>query len=101
MLELLKLLVLVGGLIVVTFLVLLSLPACKLREILMPFVAWGFVALCTAYAISPIDMLPEIALGPFGLVDDFAAVAAGVGTALATINAGKQKKPSVHDPDFN
>ena len=91
MLELLQLMVLVGGLIFMTFLILLALPQCRLREILMPFVAWGFVALCGVYAISPVDILPEIVLGPFGLVDDLAAVVAGVGTAVSTIQAQKRK----------
>ncbi len=50
MLELLRLLVIMGGLIIITFMVLLALPQCKLRDMLMPFVAWGFVALCAAYA---------------------------------------------------
>jgi uncharacterized membrane protein YkvA (DUF1232 family) len=101
MLELLRLLVVVGGLIVVTFLVLLSLPQCKLREILMPFVAWGFVVLCAAYAISPVDIMPEIALGPFGLVDDLAAVVMGIGTARAAIQAKRQKQAGYIDPELN
>jgi uncharacterized membrane protein YkvA (DUF1232 family) len=90
-LELFRLVVIGGFLIVMTFLILLALPQCRLREILMPFVAWGFVVLCGVYAISPVDILPEIVLGPFGLVDDLAAVVAGVGTAVSTIQAQKRK----------
>lgn len=90
MLELLRLLVIVGGLVIVTFMILLALPQCRLRDMLMPFVAWGFVALCGAYAISPVDALPEILLGPFGLVDDLAAVVLGVGTAVSTIQNRKR-----------
>lgn len=101
MLDLLRLLVIMGGVIIITFMILLSLPQCKLREMLMPFVAWGFVALCAAYAISPVDVFPEVLLGPFGLVDDFAAVVMGVGTAAATINARKKKKPGYIDPELN
>lgn len=91
MLELLRLLVIVGGLIVMTFMVLLALPQCRLREMLTPFLAWGFVALCGLYAISPVDVLPEILLGPFGLVDDLGAVVLGVGTAISTVQAQKRK----------
>lgn len=101
MVHLLEVMVIVGGLIVVTFMVLLALPQCKLRDMLMPFIAWGFVALCAAYAISPVDALPEIVLGPFGLFDDFVAAVAGLGTALATIRASKQKKSHLNDPYFN
>ena len=91
MLELLRLLVIVGGLLVMTFMILLALPQCRLREILMPFVAWGFVALCGLYAVSPVDVMPEILLGPFGLVDDLGAVVLGVGTAISTVQAQKRK----------
>ena len=101
MLELIRLLVIVGGVILVTFMILLALPHCKLRAMLMPFVAWGFVVLCAAYAISPVDALPEIILGPFGLIDDFAAVVMGVGTAMATMNAQKEKKAGSYDPELN
>ncbi len=101
MLHLLEVMVIVGGLIVVTFMVLLALPQCKIRDMLMPFVAWGFVALCAAYAISPVDVLPEIVLGPFGLFDDAGAVIAGVATAMATIRAKKQKHSARNDPYFN
>ena len=91
MLELFRLLVIFGGLLAMTFLILLALPQSKLREIVMPFVAWAFVALCGLYAISPVDVLPEILLGPFGLVDDLGAVVLGVGTAISTIQAQKRK----------
>jgi uncharacterized membrane protein YkvA (DUF1232 family) len=101
MLELLRLLVIVGGVVLVTFMILLALPQCKLRDMLMPFVAWGFVALCAAYAISPVDILPEVVMGPFGLFDDAGAVVAGVATAVATIRAKKQKESARHDPYFN
>jgi uncharacterized membrane protein YkvA (DUF1232 family) len=101
MLELLRLMVIMGGVIVITFMILLALPQCKLRNMLMPFVAWGFVALCAAYTISPVDILPEVVMGPFGLFDDAGAVVAGVATAVATIRARKQKQSARHDPYFN
>jgi uncharacterized membrane protein YkvA (DUF1232 family) len=101
MFELLRLMVVMAGLIVITLMVLLALPQCKLRAMLMPFVAWGFVALCAAYAISPVDLLPEVVMGPFGLFDDLGAVVAGVATAVATIRAKKQKESARHDPYFN
>ena len=101
MLELLRLLVIIGGLIVITFLVLLALPQCKLREMLMPFVAWGFVALCAAYVISPVDILPEIVLGPFGLVDDFVARSAGRRDGDCDDQRRKKKKSGRIDPELN
>jgi uncharacterized membrane protein YkvA (DUF1232 family) len=101
MFELLKVMVIMGSVIIITGMVLLALPQCRLRDLLMPYVAWSFVVLCGLYAISPIDALPEVALGPFGLVDDLAAMAAGIGTAVATIKAQRKKHPNYQDPYFN
>ena len=33
------------------------------------------IVLCCLYIISPVDLLPEIAVGPFGLIDDAAVLA--------------------------
>ncbi len=101
MFELLRMMVIMGGVIVITFMVLLALPQCRLRDLLMPYVAWSFVVLCGLYAISPVDALPEIALGPFGLFDDLAAAAAGIGTAVATIKGQRQKHRNYQDRYFN
>lgn len=101
MLHFLELLVIVGGILALAAMILLAMPQSKLRDLLMPFISWGFVVLCGIYALSPIDVMPEIVLGPFGLFDDLAAVAAGVGTAMSTIKAHRQKKAAYHDPYFN
>ncbi len=101
MFELLRLMVVMASVIVITLMVLLALPASRLRDLLMPYVAWSFVVLCGLYCISPIDAMPEIALGPFGLFDDLAAAAAGIGTAVATIKAQRKKHPNYQDPYFN
>ena len=45
MLHLLELMVVAFTLVVITFLVLLALPQCKIRDMLMP---WVFVAICAA-----------------------------------------------------
>jgi uncharacterized membrane protein YkvA (DUF1232 family) len=100
-LHLLEVMGITATVVFITFLILLALPQCKLRDMLMPFVAWGFVALCAAYTISPVDILPEVVMGPFGLVDDAGAIVAGVATAVATIRAKKQKESARHDPYFN
>jgi uncharacterized membrane protein YkvA (DUF1232 family) len=101
MLHLIEVTVIVGGVLSLAFMLLLSLPQCKLRDMLMPFVAWGFVALCAAYAISPVDFVPELVCGPFGMADDFIVAVAGVGTAMARIRAKKQKHSARNDPYFN
>jgi uncharacterized membrane protein YkvA (DUF1232 family) len=100
-LELMKLLVVVSGVLALAFMILLALPTCKLRDMLMPYVAFGFAALCAAYAISPLDVIPDVFF-PFGFVDDAAAIAAGVTAVVSTINAAKRKKIAAKDdPYFN
>ena len=90
MLELLHTIVIAGSLLIVTFLILLALPKCRLREIVMPFVKVAIVALCGAYVLSPVDVMPEIVLGPFGLVDDLGAAVAGFLTLQSALGDFKQ-----------
>ena len=47
------------------------------------------------YIISPIDILPEIILGPLGLLDDGGALLAVVYTVVAVLNRQKQAKANV------
>jgi uncharacterized membrane protein YkvA (DUF1232 family) len=44
----------------------------------------AIVGLCFLYIISPIDLMPEIILGPFGLVDDFGALFLAIKTIKQT-----------------
>jgi uncharacterized membrane protein YkvA (DUF1232 family) len=86
-----------GGLIcatllAITFLVLLAAPRSKLRDFLMPFLGWAVSAASVAYVISPIDVLPEIALGPFGLIDDIMAIVVAIASAMTAIKASREAK---------
>jgi uncharacterized membrane protein YkvA (DUF1232 family) len=90
--EIVKTLLLVGGGLTGLLLLLLALPHSKLRDFLMPIISWLFVLACGAYVISPIDVLPEMALGPFGLVDDVGALIAGIVAARAAMKAGKARQ---------
>lgn len=76
-----------GTLLTVAFLVLLAMPQSKLREFLMPVIGWGFALFCGAYVLMPVDIIPEILAGPFGLIDDAGAVVAGIASARAAMNA--------------
>lgn len=86
-----RLMAVLGGVLVLALLILLSLPQSRLKEIVQPFVGWAIAALSVAYIVSPLDVLPEIVLGPFGLVDDLAAVAVGIASAMSAMNAGKKQ----------
>jgi uncharacterized membrane protein YkvA (DUF1232 family) len=57
------------------FVVLLSRLA---RDPQVPPGAKLVAASAVAYVLSPIELLPELLLGPFGLIDDLLVVAAGV-----------------------
>lgn len=65
----------------VTFLVFLALPQCQLRSFLKPIVGWAMAACCGLYVVSPVDIVPEVLLGPVGCIDDIAAIFAGISAA--------------------
>ena len=76
--SLIQLFVLCGALLSITVIVCLSLKECQLRSFLLPIVGWCMAIFCGIYCISPIDLVPEAFLGPFGLIDDLGAVVAGI-----------------------
>lgn len=43
------------------------------------------LAVCVAYVLSPIDVLPEVILGPLGLPDDLIAVVGAIGVYVAGV----------------
>ena len=89
LMSILQLLITCGSLLVFAFLVLLAMPQSRLREVFMPIVGWTLALFCGAYCISPVDIIPEIALGPFGLIDDLGVGALGIAAAIAAYKAGK------------
>ena len=50
----------------------------------LPTRAWLTIAACILYIASPVDLLPEALLGPFGLSDDLIAIAVLVKTGLSS-----------------
>ena len=87
MFETIRTLIYVGGGLMLAFLVCMSLPQSKLREVLMPVIGWSFALFCGAYVLSPVDIIPEALTGPFGLIDDVGAVILGISSARAAMNA--------------
>jgi hypothetical protein len=88
--ELLKWMMVCGTLVVIAFFVLLAMPKSELRTFLKPIVGWAMAVICAIYAISPIDIVPEAFLGPFGLIDDIGAVVMAIASARMAINAKKE-----------
>jgi len=89
MFETIRAMIYVGGGLMLAFLVCMSLPHSKLREVLMPVIGFGVALFCGAYVLSPVDIIPEAFTGPFGLIDDAGAVVLGIASARAAINARK------------
>jgi uncharacterized membrane protein YkvA (DUF1232 family) len=79
-----------GTVLLTVFMVALSLPSSKLRNVVIQICGWAFAFLCGIYVISPIDILPEAFLGPIGLIDDVGAVIAGIFSARAALKAGRE-----------
>lgn len=40
--------------------------------------AWLQIAVCVVYIVSPLDVVPEVLLGPLGLTDDLIALLIGI-----------------------
>ncbi len=81
-----------GTALLLAFMALLSAPKSRMRAVLLQIIGWLVVAFCVLYGISPVDILPEAFLGPFGLVDDIGAVAVAVGAGAAAMQAGRELK---------
>ncbi len=87
MFELLKWMMLSGSVVVIAFLILLAMPKSELRSVLMPIVGWAMAVFCGLYVVSPVDIIPEALLGPIGVVDDIAAIFAGISAAKMAMAA--------------
>jgi len=81
-----------GTVLAIAAVVALSLPKSRLRAVLTEFCGWAFMALCAVWAISPVDLFPEAALGPFGLVDDLGAVFLGWQSSKAAMKARQERQ---------
>jgi uncharacterized membrane protein YkvA (DUF1232 family) len=81
-----------GTMLFLAFMGLLAMPKSRLRAVMMQIVGWAVVALCVAYGLSPIDLIPEAFLGPLGLVDDLGALAVAVGAGSAAMQAKREMK---------
>ena len=82
-----QMLIACGTILLVAFGILLSLPDSKLRAFLLPIVGWTVAIFCAVFVISPVDIVPEILLGPAGLVDDLAATVTGIAAARVAMKA--------------
>lgn len=91
MLSIIRLVIWCGTALVFGMGLLAHLPNSPLRDALMKICGWATAALCGAYVLSPVDLMPEVLLGPFGLPDDIIALVVGVMSAISAWKAGSQK----------
>lgn len=89
MFETIRTLIYAGCLLSIVFIAAVSLPQSRLREFLLPIVGWGFALFCGAYVLMPVDLVPELIAGPFGLIDDAGAAVAGIMAARAALRSGR------------
>ena len=79
-----------GTLLVLAMVLVAHLPKSPLRASLIQVCGWATTALCGAYVVSPIDVVPDF-LFPFGFIDDIGVLFIGIKAAVAAWNAGKEK----------
>jgi uncharacterized membrane protein YkvA (DUF1232 family) len=56
------------------------------RDPNVPFGSKAIALLGVSYAVSPVDLLPELLVGPFGLIDDLIVVAAALSRIVNNVH---------------
>ena len=95
--DMLKTLMMCMTMLGIAWVVALSLPKSRLRTVLTEICSWAFLLFCTFYTISPLDIIPEAALGPVGLVDDIGAVFLGYQSFLSAMKARRERQLDYFD----
>jgi len=88
-----------GMLLALGFIFCLSHKDSQLGTFMTPVVGWALAIFCGLYICSPLDILPEVLMGPFGLPDDLIALAAGIASARAAMKSRKKSSPDAIVPD--
>lgn len=93
--QMIEVLAVCGVVLLLTLMVLVNLPQSPLRALLIQIFGWTFAAFCGVYVLSPMDVLPEAIMGPFGIPDDIGEVVAGVISVKAALRAGADREDVV------
>ena len=72
------------------FIVLLSLPASRLRSFLLEFMGWGTAGVSAVSVVSPIDFVPDF-IPILGWADDVGAICVGVASLAMAILMRRQR----------
>jgi hypothetical protein len=92
-LELLKIIVIGFFALVALFLILLSIPKSKLRNLVLEIGGWTTAAGAAVYVVSPVDAIPGWMFPVIGQLDDLAVAVLGVIAAIfAKVMRHQRKK---------
>lgn len=92
-----QLLVVCGTALLLTMLVLASLPSSRFRDVAKQVVNWLVAVFAGLYVVSPIDLVPEAFFGPIGGIDDLLALVMCIVSARSAWAAGRTRS-AVYDP---
>lgn len=91
---LLQLLVVCGTGLTLAIMILASMPSSRFRNVTKQVVHWLIAAFAGLYVISPVDLMPEIILGPVGALDDLVALVACILSIRSALLSGKGNVPT-------
>jgi uncharacterized membrane protein YkvA (DUF1232 family) len=72
------------------FVVLLALPASRLRSFIMELMAWGTAGASVVYVVSPLDLLPDV-IPVLGWGDDLVAVITAIGSVALALQMRRKR----------
>lgn len=86
-----KVVVISGASLFALLLILLALPQSRLRSVVFEAFFWMFSVAAVALVVSPIDIIPDIAIG-VGQIDDLLYIVGGVGSALLAFRQRRERQ---------
>lgn len=77
--------------LVALFIILLSIPKSRLRDIVLEFTGWGTAAVSAVSVVSPIDPIPDF-IPVLGQLDDIGMIILGICSLLMAIHMRNNRK---------
>lgn len=77
--------------LIALFIILLSIPKSRLRNIVLEITGWGTTAVSAVSVVSPIDPIPDF-IPVLGQLDDIGMIVLGICSALMAMYMRNQRK---------